>query len=284
MDRVTVAAVQMTSGTDVEANLQAAQQCLARAAEGGATLAVLPENFAGYGVDYRTLGARYKELAGWLAEQATHWGLWIVGGSLPALARPDGSAVPAPRVRTRSLVAGPDGAIHAGYDKLHLFDASLDDRQGAYRESDLFEPGEQALTCQAAGLTLGLAICYDLRFPLHARALADQGAQLLVYPSAFTAVTGAAHWELLLRACAIQSGCHVLGANQCGRHDANRESHGDSMLVDPWGRVLARADDDNGPGVVLGPVDLRVQQDVRSALPVHTHQRFEVSGPHDLRH
>ena len=283
MDAITVAAVQMTSGTDVEANLRAAGESLARAAEGGAQLAVLPENFAGYGVDYRLLGQRHEELCGWLSEQAAQYGLWIVGGSIPALNRPDGTPVPAPRVRTRSLLVRPDGVISARYDKLHLFDADVGDEQGRYRESDLFEPGEQVVIGEAAGLKLGMAICYDLRFPLLARTLADQGAQLLLFPSAFTATTGAAHWTLLLRACAVQSGCYVLGANQCGRHSDKRQSFGHSMLVDPWGRVVAQADDDNGPGVVLGPVDPRVLEDVRSGLPVHNHQRFRVSGPDDLR-
>lgn len=280
---VTVAAVQMTSGTDIDANLRVARNNLARAAEGGARLAVLPENFAGYGVDYRALGERYPQLCDWLAEQALHHGLWIVGGSIPALTRPGGDAVPAPRVRTRSVVAGPDGTITAGYDKLHLFDADVNDRQGRYRESDLFEAGDQVVVTEAAGLSIGLAICYDLRFPLHARALADHGARLIVYPSAFTATTGAAHWQLLLRACAVHNGCYVLGANQCGRHSEKRQSFGHSMLVDPWGQVVVEANDSAGPGVVLGPVDPRVLEDVRSGLPVHTHQRFEVSGPHDLR-
>ncbi|ASK34934.1 carbon-nitrogen hydrolase [Alcanivorax sp. N3-2A] len=277
---VTVAAVQITSGTDTDANLRLAADALARAADGGAALAVLPENFAGYGVDYRVLGARYDELLGGLAEQARRHHLWIVGGSVPALRRGDGSPVPAPRVRTRSVLVDPDGEVRAGYDKLHLFDADVKDSQGRYRESDVFEPGDQVVLADAAGLRLGLAICYDLRFPLHARALAERGAGLIVYPSAFTATTGAAHWRLLLRASAVQNGCYVLGANQCGRHSDTRESFGHSMLVDPWGRVVAETGDQ--PGVVLGPVDPKVLEDVRAGLPVHTHQRFTVSGPHDL--
>jgi nitrilase len=277
---VLVAAVQMTSGTDADANLNAAAAGLERAAGGGARLAVLPENFAGYGVDYRALGERYQELSQWLADQARRHRLWIIGGSLPALTRPDGSAVPAPRVRTRCLVASPDGDITAGYDKLHLFDADVRDSQGRYRESEVFEPGGEVVLADAGGLTVGLAICYDLRFPLHARILVDRGARLIVYPSAFTATTGAAHWSLLLRACAVQNGCYVLGANQCGHHSATRESFGHSMLVDPWGRVVADAGE--RPGVVLGALEPAVLDEVRAGLPVHTHQRFTVSGPHDL--
>ncbi|MBM1143209.1 carbon-nitrogen hydrolase family protein [Alcanivorax sp. ZXX171] len=276
----TVAAVQMTSGTDTDANLAAAADGLERAAEGGAGLAVLPENFAGYGVDYRVLAERHEALCQWLGERARALGLWILGGSLPALTRPDGSAVPAPRVRTRAVLAGPDGTVAARYDKLHLFDADVADAQGRYRESDVFEAGNQVVVADAGGLKVGLAICYDLRFPLHARALADAGADLIVYPSAFTATTGAAHWQVLLRAAAIQNGSYVLGANQCGRHSEQRASHGHSMLVDPWGRVVAEGGEN--PGVVLGPVDPAVLKTVRSGLPVHTHQRFQVSGPDDF--
>ena len=276
----TVAAVQMTSGTDLDVNLAAADEALARAAEGGAEVAVLPENFAGYGVDYRALGERHDALCEWLGERARALGLWVLGGSLPALKRPDGSAVPAPRVRTRAVLVGPSGAVVARYDKLHLFDADVADAQGRYRESDVFEAGDQVVVADAAGLRVGLAICYDLRFPLLTRALADAGADLIVYPSAFTATTGAAHWQVLLRAAAVQSGCYVLGANQCGRHGDKRASHGHSQLVDPWGRVVAEAGD--ASGVVLGPVDPAVLETVRSGLPVHTHQRFQVSGPHDL--
>ena len=281
---VAVAAVQMTSGADTDANLRAAAGGLARAAEGGARLAVLPENFAGYGVDYRALGERYPAICAWLIEQARALDMWVIGGSLPSLTRPGGDPVPSPRVRTRSVLAAPDGEITALYDKLHLFDADVSDRQGRYRESDVFEAGDQSVVAPVAGLHVGMAICYDLRFPLHARVLADRGAELIVYPSAFTATTGAAHWRLLLRACAVQNGCYVLGANQCGRHSEARASFGHSMLVDPWGQVVAEADGDQAdrPGVVFGAVDPAVLDQVRSGLPVHTHQRFKVSGPYDL--
>ncbi|MCH2557342.1 MAG: carbon-nitrogen hydrolase family protein [Alcanivorax sp.] len=277
---IQVAAVQMTSGTDTDANLAAAGDALARAAEGGAELAVLPENFAGYGVDYRALGERHEALCQWLGERARALGLWVLGGSLPALTRPDGSPVPAPRVRPRAVLAAPDGTVAARYDKLHLFDADVADAQGRYRESDVFEAGDRVVVADVAGLRVGLAICYDLRFPLLTRALADAGADLIVYPSAFTATTGAAHWTVLLRAAAVQSGCYVLGANQCGQHSDRRASYGHSQLIDPWGRVVA--DGGDAPGVVLGPVDPAVLETVRAGLPVHTHQRFQVSGPHDL--
>ncbi|MCU5781951.1 carbon-nitrogen hydrolase family protein [Alcanivorax balearicus MACL04] len=278
---ITVAAVQMTSGKVLTDNLREAEAGLERAAAGGARLALLPENFAGYGVDYRELATRYDDLLAWLGEQARRHQLYLVAGSLPARYRPDGSEVPAPRVRTRSVLLGPDGEVIAGYDKLHLFDVDVQDSQGRYRESEVFEPGDAVVTAPSAGLTLGMAICYDLRFPLLARALVARGAELLIYPSAFTATTGAAHWELLMRACAVQNGCYVLGANQCGQHSEKRASFGHSMLVDPWGRVVAQAGGE--PSVVLGDVDLAILTQVRSALPVHQHQRFTVESFYDLR-
>ncbi|MDX1802892.1 MAG: carbon-nitrogen hydrolase family protein [Alcanivorax sp.] len=275
-----VAAIQMTSTRVLEENLAQAASLLAEARDLGAELAVLPENFAGYGIDYRALAAQYPRLRDWLGEQAVHHGMALVGGSIPSLTRPDGSEVPAPRVRTRALAVNADGRLVGSYDKLHLFDAQVADAQGRYRESDLFEPGDQALTVPLAGLQVGLAICYDLRFPALAQTLAQQGADLLVYPSAFTAVTGAAHWQLLLRATAVQTGCHVRGANLCGQHSARRASYGHSMLVDPWGTVIDQLD--NGSGVLVAPLDLATMESVRKRMPVMLHQRFSPKGPYEL--
>lgn len=218
VQRYQIAAIQMTSGKQPDDNLRQAETLLAEARQKGAELAVLPENFAGYGGDYRVLGERHDELVGWLCEQARSLGMAIIGGSLPALQRPDGQPVPSPLVRTCSIAVNAAGERLARYDKLHLFDADVQDAQGRYRESDFFEPGQEVVTASLGELQVGMAICYDLRFPALAQRLVAAGAQLLVYPSAFTAVTGAAHWQLLLRATAVQTGCYVLGANQCGQH------------------------------------------------------------------
>ncbi|EKF74165.1 carbon-nitrogen hydrolase family protein [Alcanivorax hongdengensis A-11-3] len=276
----TLAAIQMTSTRSLDDNLAQADALLQQAAGQGASLAVLPENFAGYGVDYRQLAGQYPRLVDWLSDQARRHRLAIVGGSIPAIERPDGSQVPAPRVRTRSLAFSEDGTLLAGYDKLHLFDAQVNDAQGSYLESRVFEPGEQVITVPLAGLQVGLAICYDLRFPALAQALAGQGAELLVYPSAFTAVTGAAHWQLLLRATAVQTGCFVLGANQCGQHSERRASFGHSMLVDPWGTVQASLEEK--PGVLVATPDLATMDSVRQRMPVMRHQRFSPEGPYEL--
>lgn len=274
---VKVAAIQMTSSNDVEANLAEARRQLLAAAESGAALAVLPENFAQYGGDYRSLAAQYSWLQQWLCEQAKSLNMAIIGGSIPAMERPDGSAVPAPRVRTRSLAIDEHGQLQASYDKLHLFDAQVNDAQGQYRESDVFEPGEQVVLASLAGLKVGLTICYDLRFPALAMKLAEAGADLLVYPSAFTAVTGAAHWELLLRATAVQSGCYALGANQCGQHAPRRASYGHSLLANPWGDVVDSLDE--APGVLVAELDLDTMNDLRQRIPVQKHQRLQIKGP-----
>lgn len=276
---VQLAAIQMTSGKSVLANLKQAAELLKTANDQGASLAVLPENFAGYGGDYRVLAAEYEMLEQWLCEQASRLGMAIIGGSVPSLTRPDAEPVPAPRVRTRSLAVSAEGQVVGRYDKLHLFDAQVQDAQGEYRESDLFEPGETVVTVPLAGVQVGMAICYDLRFPALAQRLVSAGAELLVYPSAFTAVTGVAHWELLLRATAVQTGCYVLGANQCGQHSPRRASYGHSMLVSPWGEVEASLE--NAPGALVAPLDLVTMNELRQRMPVQQHQRLRIEGPYD---
>lgn len=275
-----VAAIQMCSSADWQTNCRVAEQALAQAAEQGASIAVLPENFAAYGVDYRAFAQHSEEaVLDWLGAQATKTGLYLIGGSVPSITRPNGEPVPAPRVRTRTHVVSPLGETVAMYDKLHLFDAEIDDKQGRYCESAVFEPGDESVVVACGELNVGLAICYDLRFPLLARRLADAGAQLLVYPSAFTALTGKAHWELLLRATAVQTGCYILGANQCGQHSERRESYGHSMLINPWGEIVSTLDDK--PGVLLAEVDASQQQRIRQRIPVHEHQRFQLEGPYE---
>ncbi len=276
-----VAAIQLCSTTDLFANLEATSDALCRAAEQGAELAVLPENFACYAGDYRALAEQQgQSLPQWVAERTRELGLWVVAGTLPMLERPDGQAVPAPRVRAASLLFAPDGSLSARYDKLHLFDAQVDDSQGRYCESDVFEPGDRVCVAEAGPVKLGMAVCYDLRFPALAGLLRDRGANLLVYPSAFTAVTGAAHWELLLRARAVETGCYVLGAGQCGQHDERRRSHGHSMLVDPWGRVVRSLGGE--PGVLVEEIDIARLEEIRHRLPVHKHQRLVTGLAHDI--
>lgn len=277
-----IAAIQLSSGIDVDANLRAASDALARVVAAGARLAVLPENVAVYGGGYRDVAdQRGAMLVDWARQQARQLGIWLIAGTLPLATRPDGEAVPGTRVRAASLLISPDGELVARYDKLHLFDATVADAQSRYCESESFEPGDRLAMADIDGLRVGLAVCYDLRFPELALALAQRGAGLLVYPSAFTAVTGAAHWRLLLRARAVENGCYVLGVNQCGQHDPRRASYGRSLLVDPWGTVVAELND--RPDELLADIDLTRIDDIRSQLPTLQHRRLTTGLPDDIK-
>lgn len=277
-----VAAVQMTSSTDFNANLREAERLMQEAKQRGAELILLPENFACYGGDYRELAEQQgAALQAWLQYWAKTHEVTLISGTIPLAQRADGTGVRGGRVRSACLMYSAQGALLGRYDKLHLFDVSVDDAQGRYCESDIFEPGDRLLVRTAGPLNIGLAVCYDLRFSLLAGALAQAGANLLVYPSAFTEVTGAAHWHLLLRARAVETGCYVLAANQCGQHSAKRKSYGHSMLIDPWGTIVAELD--NMPGVLISEIDLERQKNIRNKLPLHQHQRLTVELPNDIR-
>lgn len=271
-DTLTVAALQYCGGPTWEENRRHLDALLPQAA--GADLVLLPENMASYGGDYRAVAAQSAAIIRWLSQTAVSYRCWLVAGSLPLLTREDGSSVPAPKVCPAQLVFSPDGKQVARYDKMHLFDVDVDDKQGSYRESAIFEAGNRLVTQEMAGLSCGLAICYDVRFAAQALALAQAGAKLLLYPSAFTHKTGAAHWEVLLRSRAIETGCYVLAANQCGQHNAKRASYGHSMLVDPWGQIVAKLDDK--PGVLKANISRRFQTTIRQQLPLLSHQRFQV--------
>ena len=276
MTSVPVAAIQMTSGADLNANLRAAESALQEAAQGGAKIVLLPENFALYGGDYRACAEQHgAALQEWLAHWARTLRICLVGGTIPLATRPDGTDVANGKVRACSLAFDQNGVLQGRYDKLHLFDVNVADAQGRYCESDVFEPGDSLTIVELLGVSVGMAVCYDLRFALLARALVDRGAQLLLYPSAFTETTGQAHWHLLLRARAVESGCYVLAADQCGQHNTRRRSFGHSLLSDPWGKVIAELD--NSVGVLHAELDLLVLQDIRDRLPLHKHQRLATS-------
>ncbi|MCQ4346093.1 carbon-nitrogen hydrolase family protein [Pseudomonas stutzeri] len=269
----TVAVIQMVSQSEVLANLARARALLEEAAAAGARLAVLPENFAAMGRrDLAALGR--AELAGegpllpWLTACARELGLWLVAGTLPLPpeGRPDG------KPHACSLLIDSDGRIAARYDKLHLFDVEVADSRGSYRESDDFLHGERLVLADTPVGRLGLTVCYDLRFPELYGALRAAGAELISAPSAFTAVTGAAHWEILVRARAIETQCYLLAANQGGLHPGPRETFGHSLIVDPWGEPLARQP--RGEAVLLAQVDRSAQAAIRQRMPVHAHRRL----------
>ena len=264
-----VAAIQMTSGPDVTANLEQARGLLAEAAAAGAQLAALPENFAFMGLkDADKRGVAESDGRGpiqdFLASVALKLRMTIVGGTIPLRAGSDG------RVAAASLVYGPDGKRTARYDKIHLFDVDIPGRKETYRESAHVAPGSQTTVVDTPVGRLGLSVCYDVRFPELFRTLSAAGAQLLTVPSAFTGPTGQAHWETLLRARAIENLCYVIAPAQSGFHPNGRETYGDSMIIDFWGRVLQRLP--RGRGFVLADIDPGAQAEVRSNFPALQHR------------
>lgn len=271
--KTTIAAIQLCSGSDLDMNWAEAAQRLRDAADAGVQLAVLPENFLIFdAAQYRQVATRLPEFLERLGVLAHALDLWIVAGTLPAPARPDGVPVVDGRVRTACHVIDSSGEVVARYDKIHLFDVEVADAQGSYRESAMFEPGSDIVCVDTPVGRLGLAVCYDLRFPELFRALADQGAELVSVPAAFTQVTGAAHWQVLLRARAIENQLYVIGAAQGGVHSPTRTTFGHSQIIDPWGCVLVEREAD-GPGLVVAVRDADEQASLQKRMPVRKHRR-----------
>lgn len=267
-----VAAVQMVSGMNVAANLADAAQLIEAAASAGARLVVLPENFAYLGEEsaqFPTVSERYHSgpIQQFLAGAAKRHKIWIVGGTIPLQTNHKS------KVRAACLLYNDQGAVVARYDKIHLFDVTVEGQSPrCYRESLTVEPGSEVVVAETPFGKLGLAVCYDLRFPELFRAMVVQGMELLAVPAAFTAVTGAVHWEALLRVRAIENLCYVIAAAQGGQHESGRETHGDSLVVDPWGLVLARIA--RGPGMIDCKLDRRHTQTIRSRFPSLDHIRI----------
>lgn len=272
-----VAAIQMTSAAEVDVNLASARLLLLQAKERGATLASLPENFPIMGrkeADKLAVAEDFGAgpIQAFLSSTARELGMWIVGGTIPLRMPSEPN-----RVAAACLVFDERGEQVARYDKMHLFDVDLPDRNERYRESASIAPGQQPVVVDTPVGKLGLAVCYDVRFPELFRLLQMQGAEILSVPAAFTAPTGKAHWEILMRARAIENLCYVISPAQSGTHANGRETWGDSMIVDPWGAVLDRVAAP-GPGVAVAQIDRTVQQDIRARFPALTHRRFDLSG------
>ncbi|MDE2195718.1 MAG: carbon-nitrogen hydrolase family protein [Gammaproteobacteria bacterium] len=265
-----LAAVQMSSAAEVTANLREAGKLMAKAAAQGAELIVLPENFA---LMARSDAERVQagELDGsgtiqdFLAEKALNLRVWIVGGTVPVLA---GGG----KVYARSPVYDPRGQRVAFYDKIHLFDVQVNANGESYNESARTAPGSRAVVVDTPFGRLGLSVCYDLRFPELYRELAAQGAALFVVPAAFTRTTGQAHWNLLNRARAVENLAFLISAAQTGRHANGRETWGHSMIVDPWGELIAERAKE--PGVVLAVIDTEQQARLRARFPALRHRRL----------
>lgn len=266
-----VAVCQVNSRHDRATNLTTAWELLARAADAGADVAVLPEY-----VDYLGPSATEPkpepvegEFATACAGVASRLGMWVVAGSFHETGPDDGHTY------NTSLVFDRDGCVAATYRKIHLFDVDIPGRV-SYQESRTVAPGQHLVTVDVDGVRFGMSICYDLRFPELYRRLAVAGAEVLLVPAAFTAHTGRDHWEVLLRARAIENQCYVVAAGQFGDHEPGRSCFGRSMVIDPWGTVVAQVPD--GVGVAVADIDTERVRTVREEVPSLANRRLEVTG------
>ncbi len=267
-----VAAIQMTSGHNVSSNLIAAKTLIAQAADSGAKLIVLPEMFAVMGLDQMDkVNAREKwgdgPIQEFLHHEAIQHNVWIVGGTIPIAVEED-----AHQVHAACLVVNHQGEVVARYDKMHLFDVRLDATQEVYSESRTTTSGSQIIVIPTPFGKLGLAVCYDIRFPEMFRNMHELGVEVLALPAAFTFITGSVHWDILVRARAIENQIFVIAAAQTGVHPSGRRTYGYSMVVDPWGGVKASLPYEQG--VVLADIDLDYLVKIRKEFPVLSHRKL----------
>lgn len=268
MERFLAAAVQMNSTEDRERNLDQAVELIDAAVSRGARFVALPENadlIASHGVRVESAETLEGQTIQLFSERARQHGIWLLVGSIGEKASSPGKA------RNTSVFLDPEGDVHSTYRKIHLFDVNLQDGT-SIQESSQVEAGSEIVVAETPLARFGMSICYDLRFPELYRKLSDQGAEILLIPSAFTLHTGKDHWEVLVRARAIENSCWVIAPAQTGRHLKGRSSYGHSMIVDPWGVVVARCSDD--VGICMAEIDPDLQRRVRESLPSLQHRRL----------
>lgn len=272
-DELRVAAVQLNSQGDVGRNLEAVRQLVGRAKQRGAELVLLPENFAYFGpeAEKRSVAETLAEghISRALSQLAREHAVSLIGGGFPERTADE------TRPHNTLLAIGPDGSQLAAYRKIHLFDVELGSG-GSYSESAATTAGSSVVVFEVAGFKLGCSICYDLRFPELYRALSEQGAEVLLVPAAFTLHTGKDHWHVLLRARAIEAQAFVVAAAQYGTHPGARQTYGHSLVVDPWGTVIAEASD--GVGIVVATLERERLDSVRRSLPSLSHRKLGLSG------
>lgn len=270
-----VSVIQMTSGSIVSANLQQAQKLISEASEKGADLVLLPENFAFFAkqdseyLDQAEVLGK-GEIQDFLQQQAIQYKCYVVAG----IALKSESAL---KARESVLMFNPQGEQIARYDKIHLFDVTVPNSNERYQESDVFEAGNRVIVVDTALGRIGLCVCYDLRFPEMFRLMLDKGVDIILVPSAFYKLTGQAHWDVLLKARAIENLVFVAAANQGGFHVNGRETYGHSMIVDPWGSSLGTIK--SGPGVVVAEINREQQKTIRQQFPVLTHRKIACKTP-----
>jgi nitrilase len=274
MNEFKVAAVQMCSSDQLSDNLKTVTSQVQLAVSKGAQMVVLPENFALMAKHSEQL-LSIAEVLGkgkvqcFLSELAKKYGCWIVAGSMPIKSTLED------KVYATCLVYNESGKQESYYHKIHLFDVDLADNKGRYRESDTFVAGIEPVVVETPFGIMGLSICYDLRFPELYRALLQQGAEFFVAPSAFTEVTGEAHWALLCRTRAVENTCYLIAANQGGLHNNGRSTYGHSMIVDPWGNVLSELD--VSEGMIISTLEKSKLNKVRKSLPAIQHRRLPIT-------
>ncbi len=269
------AAIQMISNANVDDNLAQAEQLIQQAAKQGAQLCVLPENFAlmGDNADILNIAQEYTgkgrlnpgqgKFQDFLSNQAAKYGIYLVGGSIPLFSEIEH------KIYSSCLVFNPQGKSNGRYNKVHLFDVQIPEKNESYQESEIFEHGKDISIFNTSFGRMNIGICYDLRFPELFR---ENDFVLLAIPAAFTQTTGEAHWEVLLRARAIENQAYVIAANQGGKHENGRETFGNSMIIDPWGKVLSRIE--KGQGIAIADCDFDYLYNLRKTFPVLDHRRI----------
>jgi len=265
-----LAAVQITTGPDVEKNLAAIERQIKQATLEGANIVALPEVFACYDSQkYLALGQQEVNALGTLRSRMAGWAkdnqVFLIGGTIPVL-EPKAS-----KVYPRCYFYSDQGEELGYYDKIHLFDVDIDDAQGRYRESDMFLSGDDIKIFETPYGNVGLTICYDLRFPYVFERLRKAGADIISVVAAFTETTGKAHWQPLLQARAIEQQCYILASNQWGQHDDKRRTFGHSMVISPWGEILDQLP--SGEGIAIAEIELNEVQRIRREMPIANHQR-----------
>ncbi|MEY4476238.1 MAG: hypothetical protein RL248_2005 [Pseudomonadota bacterium] len=273
MKNANVALLQLCSGENTRDNLAQIEQQI-KQLNSGVKLVMTPENALLFGnaAAYRQHAEHHDDgpLQQAVREIARRYGVWIHVGSMPMISRESSDLI-----TTSSLLFDDKGELKARYDKIHMFDVDINDIHGRYRESDIYQPGEQLTVVDTPIGRLGMAVCYDLRFPGLFQALRAQGAEIISVPAAFTKMTGEAHWEILLRARAIENQCVILAAAQVGRHGATRRTWGHTMAVDAWGKILAENPD--AVSALKVKIDTAGLKTIRNQMPVLQHNRFLLS-------
>lgn len=265
-----VAGIQMNSGGELKENLRMAKELIQQSVDEGAGLVVLPEMFAVMGLDQQER-VKYREtvdhgpIQDFLKEQAAKHKVWLVGGTLPIKTEDEN------KVRAACLVYNAEGKQAARYDKIHLFDVTLSGKTESYSESKTIEPGKKIAVLQTPFGKLGLAVCYDVRFPELFRLMHNEGVELIALPAAFTYTTGVAHWEILIRARAIENQVYMIASAQSGVHPNGRKTFGHSMIVNPWGEIDALLE--QGLGVVTSEIHLHYLHQLRNEFPALAHRR-----------